>query len=151
MSKLSKGATLAIGAIAAYLFDPDNGKARRARIKDQAASAARSLKEETSAQAKYQRNVMEGLVHEAKSAMRPPREFDDNTLVQKVRSEVLGSWIAQGNPPVEAEASNGTVTLTTTISDPQQQDDLVQRVRRVEGVKDVTLQDGLSEPGESKA
>ena len=149
MSKLSTGATLAVGAIAAYFLDPDNGKGRRARAKDQAAAAARSLKEQTSAQARYQRNVVEGWIHETKSAMRPPRDFDDGTLVQKVKSEVLGNWTAQGNPPVEAEVSGGTVTLTTALSEPTTQEELVQRVRQVEGVKDVRLRDSV--PVESKA
>lgn len=149
MSKLSMGASLAVGAIAAYLFDPNNGKARRARAKDQVAAAARSLKEQTSAQATYQRNVVEGWVHETKSAMRPPREFDDNTLVQKVKSEVLGNWTAQGHPPVEAEASDGNVTLTTDLPEQATQDELIERVRRVEGVKDVSLRDRQSVPGGS--
>lgn len=144
MSKLSMGATLAIGAIAAYLFDPDNGKARRARIKDQAASVARSIKEETSTQARYQRNVMEGWVHETKSAMRPAREFDDNTLVQKVRSEVLGSWTAEGHPAVDVEASHGVVTLTTSLSERPAAEELEKRVRHVEGVKDVKLRQNHS-------
>lgn len=151
MSKLSVGATLAVGAIAAYLLDPNNGKARRARAKDQAAAAARSLKQQTSARARYQGNVVEGWVHEAKSAMRQPREFDDATLVQKVKSEVLGNWTAHGNPPVDAEASDGAVTLSTALSERTAQEELVRRVRHVEGVKDVSLRDSLSVPDGSEA
>jgi osmotically-inducible protein OsmY len=151
MSTLSTGAKLAAGAIAAYFFDPHNGRARRARVKDQAASAARSLKEETSAQAKYQRNVVEGWIHETKSAMRPPREFDDVTLVQKVKSEVLGNWTAQGNPPVDAEVTDGIVTLTTALSEQTAQEELTRRVRHVEGVKDVNVRDSLSGPHGSQA
>lgn len=141
------GGTLAVGAVAAYLLDPDNGKARRARAKDQAAAAVRSLGEQTSAQATYQRNVVEGWIHETKSARRPPREFDDETLVQKVRSEVLGNWTANGHPPVKAEVSDGTVTLTTALSEGPTQEELVRRVRQVEGVKDVSLQDSPTLPG----
>ncbi|MEX1005593.1 MAG: BON domain-containing protein [Acidimicrobiia bacterium] len=147
MSKKSQMATLAAGALAAYFFDPDKGRTRRARFKDQAASALRSLKEETSARAKYQRNVVEGWMHEAESAGRPAREFNDDVLVQKVKSEVLGNWTAQGHPSVEAEVSNGTVILSTDLSERAMQEELIQRVRQVEGVQDVSLRDGLSVPG----
>ena len=147
MSKLSKVGTLAVGAVAAYLLDPNNGKARRARAKDQVAAAARSLKEQASARARYQRNVVEGWVHETQSAMRPSREFDDDILVQKVKSEVLGNWTANGNPQVDVEVSAGTVTLVTDLSEQEAQEELVRRVRHVEGVQDVTLRDSLAGPG----
>ena len=140
MSKLSAGATLALGAAAAYFLDPDNGRARRARAKDQASAALRSLKEETSTQATYRRNVVEGWVHEAKSAVRPARSFDDTTLVQKIKSEVLGNWTAQGNPDVGVQVVDGEVTLDGTLED-DSRTELVRRVRKVEGVKDVSFAD----------
>ena len=144
MSKLSAGASLVAGAIAAYLFDPDSGRARRARAQDQALAAVRSLKASTSAQATYQRNVIAGWIHESTNALRRPRRFDDSTLIQKVKSEVLGRWTAQGNPQVHVEAVDGSVKLTTSLSDPEAREDLVTRVRQVEGVRDVCVRDGLS-------
>lgn len=48
------------GAGAAYLLDPDNGRSRRARLRDQIASRARTGMETTSKQARYQKGRHEG-------------------------------------------------------------------------------------------
>ncbi|HSJ28814.1 MAG TPA: YtxH domain-containing protein [Acidimicrobiia bacterium] len=136
MRKVSIVVASVAGAIAAYLFDPDNGRGRRARAMDQTTAALDSLKGRSAAQARHQRNVVEGWAHEIRGAMRPSRDFDDGTLVQKVRSEVIGAWTAQGHPPVEVEASDGYIILTTTESDPGRLEELLDRVRKVEGVED---------------
>jgi hypothetical protein len=141
MKKLSIMAATLVGAIAAYLWDPDNGKARRARARDQTSAALDSLKRETAAKAKHQRNVVEGWAHEIGDVMRPPRQFDDGTLVQKVRSEVIGGWTAEGNPPVDVEVSDGRVTVATTLDHPDRLEELLDRIRSVDGVEDARLGD----------
>lgn len=142
MRKVSIVVASVAGAIAAYLFDPDNGRGRRARALDQTTAALDSLKGRTAAQARHQRNVVEGWAHEIRAAMQPPRQFDDGTLIQKVRSEVIGAWTAQGHPPVEVESSDGHVTLTTVESDRELVEDLLARVTSVEGVVDARYRPG---------
>lgn len=134
------------GATLAYLFDPSNGKARRVRLTDQAAARMRNLREAAAAKTTYQRNVVEGWVHEAKGAMRPPRTFDDATLVQKIKSETLGNWTAQGHPPVEVDVSAGRVTLATELTDPGSREELLRRVERVEGVSEANYREPRSVP-----
>ena len=141
MRKLTTAVFVAGAALAAYLLDPDNGRARRARAKDQAKAGLRSLAETVSQKATYQRNVVEGWVHEAIGAIKPERSFDDATLLQKVRSEILGTWSNEGNPPVGVAVSNGDVTLTTDLDDATARQTLSRRVKSVEGVGEVTFRD----------
>ncbi|HVR32962.1 MAG TPA: BON domain-containing protein [Acidimicrobiia bacterium] len=144
MRKLTTAASVAGGAIAAYLLDPDNGRARRARTKDQAMAGLRSLTETVSQKATYQRNVVEGWVHEAIGAIKPERSFDDATLLQKVRSEILGTWSNEGNPPVDVTVSDGDVALTTDLTDASARQALLRRVKGVEGVGEVTFRDAAT-------
>lgn len=151
MRKLITAASVAAGAIAAYLLDPDNGRARRARTKDQAKAGMRSLTETVSQKATYQRNVAQGWVHEAIGAIKPERSFDDATLVQKVRSEILGTWSNEGNPPVDLTVSDGDVTLITDLADSSERQELLRRVKRVEGVRDVTFRNVATGTGGPRA
>jgi osmotically-inducible protein OsmY len=61
---------------------------------------------------------------------------NDATLVQKVRSEVLGSEPFAGHS-IAVSAADGTVTLRGQLSDPAHISALEQRVDKVAGVRKV--------------
>ena len=68
MAALTKMAAVGIGsALIAYLFDPERGKGRRARLSDQTRSRLRKVQDATRQQMEYQSNRLKGLVHELKS------------------------------------------------------------------------------------
>ncbi|MGH8916700.1 MAG: BON domain-containing protein [Acidimicrobiia bacterium] len=126
------GATAAMGA---YLLDPDMGRTRRAKLADQSRALARKVADRTEARARYQQGVARGALHTLSRPFRPRIEIDDDTLLQKVRSEALGPWSgrAQG---VEVDIDNGIVTLTGS-AEPASVDELIHRVERVDGVGSV--------------
>lgn len=128
----------AVGAALAYLFDPDRGKSRRAQLSDQVKSQIRDATESVRAQADYQAGVARGAFHEAASSFEPERDFDEDTLLQKVRSEVLGHFPSDA---VEIDISDGTVRVAGSIPSSADREQLLGMIRDVEGVD--TVEDRL--------
>lgn len=126
------GAGALMGAAVAYLFDPDRGRSRRARLSDQAAARGRDLSETVRQRAEYQKGVVKGVVHETADALRGDKEFDDETLMQKVRSEALGYW--DGDEPIEIDIRDGMVKVSGSVRDTASRDRLLSLIRGVEGV-----------------
>lgn len=135
----------AAAAAAMYLLDPDRGRARRAKLSDQAAAMARKAEEKGRAQAEHQKGVVQGLAHDLTEPFRPDREFDDETLHQKVKSEAIGRWDGPKNA-VEVDVDKGVVTLKGNV-DVENVDDLIRLVKGVPGVASVN--DQLSIPQRS--
>lgn len=131
-------ASAAVGAALAYLFDPDRGRSRRAQLSDQAKSQIRDATETVRARAEYQAGVATGAFHEAKSSFEPEREFDQETLLQKVRSEALGHFPSEA---VEVDITDGTVRVSGSISSSADRELLLEMIHDVEGVH--TVEDRL--------
>jgi len=125
---------LAMGAGLGYLFDPVSGKGRRARLRDQIAARFRHLADFIGRKARYQMGRLWGGVYEAVSADTDwPR--DDEHLLQKVRSEAVGP--TQGVDHIEISVENGVVTLEGTSRDRVREQELIDRIMAVTGVRSV--------------
>ena len=120
------------GALLAYLFDPERGRTRRARLSDQAAARGRDLSESMRKTAEYQKGVIRGVIHEASDVLRSEKDYDDETLMQKVRSEALGYW--DDSEDIEIDITDGMVKLSGSVSDTKSRDRLVNLIRDVDGV-----------------
>ena len=123
----------ALGALIAYFFDPQNGKLRRHVTYDRTTAffrrrggvAARSV-----ASHAY------GVSQKAQHLREEPKEFDDATLANKVRSEALrGDEIPAGD--ISVNVQNGVVQLRGQVQRPDLVTTLVERTRKVQGVVDV--------------
>lgn len=125
-------AGVASGAALAYLVDPDRGRSRRARLSDQSKAKARDMKRSMKSGLEYQRGVAKGVVHDLTEPLRPNRQFDDETLLQKLKSEALGYW--DHPDTIEVDISDGIVRLTGDVDDEESRDQLVKLIRRVDGV-----------------
>jgi len=126
------GIGAAVGGLLAYLFDPDRGRSRRARLSDQAAARSRDFTEKMRQTAEYQKGVAKGIIHDASEVFRPDNVYDDETLMQKVRSEALGYW--DGSESIEIDITDGKVELSGTVRDSASHDQLLSLIRDVEGV-----------------
>ena len=60
-------ASVGAGAGLAYLFDPDQGRRRRAQIRDKAVSATHSMNETLEGKTRHWSNLARGYVAEARS------------------------------------------------------------------------------------
>ncbi len=63
-----------IGAGVMYVLDPDQGRRRRALIRDQVVSKSNKAGDELEAKARHMRNKAQGVVAEAKGAMEDQKE-----------------------------------------------------------------------------
>ncbi len=126
------------GYTLAYFLDPDRGGARRAQLTDQAKSKARDGASAVGAKLRYQTGVARGAMHRMTEPLRPQRDFDDETLIQKVRSEAIGQWqrtVPEGSSgEIAVDASNGTVRLSGHVGRESDRDRLLDMVREVAGV-----------------
>lgn len=127
---IALGATL--GGALVYLFDPDRGRSRRARLTDQASARARDAAESVKGGVEYQKGVARGIIHDVTEPLRRETTYDDETLKQKVRSEALGYW--PDPQSVEIDISDGTVRVSGSVQDEAGRTRLIELIRDVDGV-----------------
>jgi osmotically-inducible protein OsmY len=126
---------IGIGIALGYLFDPDNGDKRRARLMDRARARAMLALDEAGKRVKNRtgrakRRMQEELGEESI----PPR--DDQDLLQKVRSEAVG-MVPGSLENVDVRVEDGVVSLIGESENVGLEDELVERIGQVNGVRDV--------------
>src|SRR5919201_3025313 len=126
----------ALGALLAYFFDPQNGKRRRNMAADRTAGFFRQRARETARAGRGVAADAYGVKQKVQHLREEPKDFDDATLADKVRSEVFRPADApKGDVNVSVE--NGVVQLRGEVKEAELIDDLVDRTRKVQGVRDV--------------
>ena len=126
-----------IGAGAAYLADPDRGKARRSQLTDQAAARGRSVADELGSQAKGAVKQAAGdVIEQVKGALPDSAEADPALLQQRIKSEVLGKR-SDATAVVIRVDGPGAVALKGTIATPEAERELLAEVADVAGVTKV--------------
>jgi osmotically-inducible protein OsmY len=122
-----------VAAVVAYLFDPDRGRSRRARLADQTAAGLRDAKETVKAKAEYQQGVFKGAVHDVKEAVTPDDRFSDEKLLEKVRSEAVGR-LNGSTSNLEIDITDGQVRLSGSLESAEERERLLELISKVEGV-----------------
>jgi osmotically-inducible protein OsmY len=126
----------AIGAALAYLLDPDSGRGRRARLRDQTMSEARKARERGQAKRRYMSNAARGRMSELVSPGPDNRDPDDATLVDRIRSQVFGSPDLPDDR-IALTVVDGVAELRGELDAPEEVHRLVERVAAVPGVRSV--------------
>ena len=124
---------IAIGAGLMYIFDPDRGRRRRARVRDQLVHGAHEiddLRGEVASRARHIRNRARGAVLEARGRLTKD-EVDDAILEARVRSH-LGRVVPDPSS-ISVSSEHGRITLRGHAS----QGDFSQIVEGVQGVPGV--------------
>ena len=125
--------TASIGAGAMYLFDPQLGRTRRAKLQQRLGGASRRASREAARKAEYARGQVEGLRHMGSSGSSPE---NDATLTAKVESEIL-SRRDYPKGRINVNSVDGVVELRGVCETADQIDELEQEVRKLTGVLDV--------------
>jgi osmotically-inducible protein OsmY len=124
-----------------YFFDPDRGHSRRCRTRDRLVGRARKAERRSSVavqrRARHLAQRVHGASHAALTLVRPePRDVDDITLAQKIRSEVLGRAEFDARD-VHVDCYHGAAHLRGQVPSDRQVQTLAAAVRRVAGVHHV--------------
>lgn len=127
----------ALGAGAAYLADPDRGKARRSQLSDQATARSRQVADEVATRAKDAARQAKGeAIEQVKGALPDQPETDAALLQQRIRSEVLGKRDDVEHVVLRIDGP-GTVALKGTVAAAETERELLAQVAEVEGVTEV--------------
>jgi osmotically-inducible protein OsmY len=130
-------AVAAGGAAIAYFFDPQQGKGRRAKLRDMAIGRARGTVRQAERLGRKVASDAYGMSQRIRHRTPADPYPDDATLAQKVRSEILGWGGEYNTTSIIVNAENGVVVLRGQVDRPELVDKLEREVRRLPGVVDV--------------
>lgn len=125
---------VALGVAAAYLVDPARGRQRREQLQRHGGQVLRNA---GSPGTRGGGAVGDPAVSGAADELTPDlKEPSDAVLIERVRSEAVGPSAVR-NSAVVTTVEGGTVTVRGQVDSEDQREDLLARVRGVEGVEDV--------------
>jgi osmotically-inducible protein OsmY len=134
MQLLALGALF--GAAIAYFFDPQGGRRRRTTLRDRSVAFARRRGREAARAGKSVAAEAYGVSQKVQHRREEPKEYDDVTLAQKVQTEIFrDADVPKGQINVNAE--DGIVVLRGEVDRPELMEELVERTRKVQGVREV--------------
>jgi hypothetical protein len=122
-----------LGAIAAFMSDPNSGRRRRALVRDQIVRAGRRTRDAADATARDIANRTRGIVAASVGRIRGDAA-DDRRLLERVRAK-LGR-VCSHPRGIDVQVENGVVTLRGAILS-REVDDLLREVESVRGVRAV--------------
>ena len=129
----------ALGAAAAFFLDPRNGRRRRALARDWIAARARGLGRRTARAGRGVGARAAGVGERVIRQRGSVAPANDPTLEQKVQSEVfLGLDLS--SKEISIMAVNGVVSLRGAVDRPDLITAIEERVRAIDGVRDVENQ-----------
>jgi hypothetical protein len=130
------------GLLVMYYLDPHQGRRRRALVRDKVVhmrhQVTRDLPRAVERRGRFFRGVAKGVGHHAADMVLPNGEgpVDDDTLVSRVRSEVLRDHDIKAGE-ILVDAYEGEVTLRGQLDRPEHIRELVDRTKHVAGVRSV--------------
>jgi osmotically-inducible protein OsmY len=130
------GAGASLGALVAFLFDPQQGKRRRHQLVSRSGGILRRTMRRSRRIGRAVGAEAYGIKQKALHLREEPKDFDDVTLARKVETEIFrGPDVPKGQINVNAE--EGIVYLRGEAPTPDMIDDLVERTRKIQGVREV--------------
>jgi osmotically-inducible protein OsmY len=126
----------AAGAAAAYIFDPQQGRGRRAKAKDMLLARARKTARDADSHARYVAGSATGTAKRFTGAGSGKSDLEDTALVRKVESMIFRAEDApKGRVSVNGEGS--VIFLRGEVETQDQIDALIHGAEGVEGVEEV--------------
>jgi hypothetical protein len=138
------GVAAAIAALT-YFFDPQQGRARRAKLQQKLPAFFRTGARKAERLGRGAASGAYGVKQKATHLREEPKEFTDETLAHKVESELFrDADVPKGQ--ININAQDGIVQLRGEVPSPDLIEELVSKASSVQGVKDV--ENLLHLPGE---
>jgi gas vesicle protein len=139
----------AIGAVLAFLLDPQRGRSRRAQVVDRGAAMLRDASREVERRARRLTSTVEGKIGAIGSSAGEPMP-NDASLAMKVESELFRDpSVPKGAININVE--QGVVVLRGEVPDPALGERLEHEARAIPGVWEVeNLLHGPGEPAPAR-
>src|SRR3712207_2744489 len=129
------GIAVTLGVAIACFFDPQNGRRRRALARDRGFALFRRGGRSVEQAGRAVGAEAYGVAQKARHLREEPKEYDDTTLARKVESELFRDPdVPKGQ--IDVNVQEGVVQLRGEAR-PDLIDELVERARKIQGVKDV--------------
>jgi osmotically-inducible protein OsmY len=134
MRRFALGSVL--GGAFAWLYDPSNGRRRRAMARDETLAFVRRTARRAHRLGRHAAAEAYGLKQRATHRRQEPKDYDDATLKSKVETELFRpAHIPKGKIAVNAQ--DGVVQLRGELDSPELIDEVAKRARKIQGVKEV--------------
>jgi gas vesicle protein len=126
----------AAGALGALFFDPQQGRRRRAMLVDRTGALFRSTGRRAERAGRGVGARVYGMSQQMQHLQEEPKDFDDATLTRKVETEIFrDADVPKGQ--IDVNVQKGIVQLRGEVPNPDLLNDLVEKTRKVQGVRDV--------------
>jgi BON domain len=126
----------ATGGATLFFLDSVSGRRRRRRSTDRTAGSMRRTWRRTARAGRRARAATAGKARRVRHRNETPRDFDDATLARKVESELFRDpSVPKGQ--ISINAQHGVVQLRGEVPTVGMLTELIQRTRRIQGVRDV--------------
>ena len=126
----------AAGGAALFFLDSVSGRRRRRHSTDRAAGSARRTWRKTARAGRRARAATVGTAKRVRHRSERPRDLDDVTLTRKVESELFRDpSVPKGQ--ISINAQRGVVQLRGEVPTIDMVTELIERTRRIQGVRDV--------------
>jgi hypothetical protein len=127
----------ALGAATAYIFDPRDGRRRRALLRDRVLRLLRQGRRKLAGRSRYVAGQAHGVAAEARSRVSAPEiSTDDETVRQRIQSDALRD-VPVSKGEIDVQVHEGVATLRGSVQDETLVETLVRRVSEIPGVTEV--------------
>jgi osmotically-inducible protein OsmY len=131
------GGAVAMGALLEFFLDKDRGRRRRKLLVDRTRGIVRRTARRAARNERGLVSTVYGLAMKATHRREQPKpQPDDATLARKVETEIFRPADAPKSS-VNVNAENGVVYLRGEVPRVEMIDELVEKTRKVNGVRDV--------------
>jgi osmotically-inducible protein OsmY len=133
---LTAGLGIAAGALGIYLLDPDQGRRRRAVLRDRLAGMTRRGTRDVGRVTRYAGSTTAATPAKVAHLVREPETPSDVALTDRVESELFRDpRIPKGD--LNIDSVGGVVMIRGEVERPELINEIEERVRRISGVLEV--------------
>ena len=125
-----------LGSIGTLFLDPQAGRRRRKELVDRTGALFRRTGRQAERAGRGVGARVYGMSQQVQHLQEEPKDFDDVTLARKVETEIFrDADVPKGQ--IDVNVQEGVVQLRGEVPNPDMLNDLVEKTRKVQGVREV--------------
>ena len=125
-----------LGALGAFFLDPTSGRRRRAELSQRLPAFFRRRGRTLSRAGRAASAEVYGVQQKLTHMREEPKDLNDSTLTEKVKTELFRDPdVPKGQ--INVNVQEGVVQLRGEVPRPELMNDLVEKARSIQGVRDV--------------